>query len=283
MGLLKVAQTALPIYSQSINLYCYWQLWIALEILAQPGRQLQENPFFALFNPAGETAKGRNTDFLNQLHQSETNPCSTQKGWTPHSGTSSLSPASLVLSNAFPECPPWWLLHVVTPLETADNLTISWPQYNPPADSTCTTVSKLWEVKQFYHLLKRVRDKLWKHWYWYWWHLCAEAKVINLHSLICSLVANHFSDHRIVCLHISNEKSPQNRRPAQNSNFRYKTSSVIKSWRLILASATKNILLVLLTFQNEILRHFTPKGVHRQEVYKTFCSTLSASDPSHHS
>lgn len=50
----------------------------------------------------------------------------------------------------------------------------------------------------------------------------------------------------------------------------------MKSWRLTLAPATGNIiLLVLLTFQNEGLRHFTPKGVNRYKVYKAFCSTLS--------
>ena len=67
-----------------------------------------------------------------------------------------------------------------------------------------------------------------------------------------------------VSLHVCSEKSPQSGRQAQSSTFRYKTSSVMKSWRLMLASATENIiLLVLLTFQNEVLRHFTPKGVNR--------------------
>lgn len=47
---------------------------------------------------------------------------------------------------------------------------------------------------------KKVRDKLWMH--WYCCCVCAEAQVSNLHSHICSMVANLFSDHKTVCLFV---------------------------------------------------------------------------------
>lgn len=76
-----------------------------------------------------------------------------------------------------------------------------------------------------------------------------------------SAVANHFSDNKIVAyLQISREKSSWIWGQVQSSTSRYKTSSIMKFFRLTMASAMENmIILVLTVFQHKLQKHVSAR------------------------